>query len=335
MSEKKMPVEGETVIAVINGRDKEGNTEKRTVYYGNIVTTEGKKGKHKVKAVQYEELLNDFFKSERGHEYLDSRGTISSQQDEVISDKTEPAEKEFGPEDISPEITSQETEPAENRQEAQDESVSMKSGKTSPWLIVTAVAAILSVIFSGMTAYQSFIIYHQDESETAKEYQVIKVTENIPAGTVITEEMLSAETVTEEDYQALFTNKQIIRADGSTISEKPLLWSNKNQAVGTYALDTMNAGSYLLNSGYSILREGEALVEMNIDGTTVKVPVTTVTNGSSTIRLYAIVTSSDADGNKKTYPMDLGEFKLEGKTLKDIINSEGKSILQEFIKEEK
>lgn len=314
MSEKKMPVEGETVIAVINGRDKEGNTEKRTVYYGNIVTTEGKNGKHKVKAIQYEELLNAFFKSERGHEYLDSRETISPQQDEVIPDQTEPAE---------------------NRQETQDESVSMKSGKTSPWLIVTAVAAVLSVIFSSMTAYQSSIMNRQDESETEKEYQVIKVTENIPVGTVITEEMLSAETVTEEDYQALFTDKQIIRADGSTISEKPLLWSNKNQAVGTYAVDTMNAGSYLLNSGYSILKEGEALVEMNIDGTTVKVPVTTVTNGSSTIRLYAIVTSSDADGNKKSYPMDLGEFKLEGKTLKDIINSEGKSILQEFIKEEK
>lgn len=415
--EKKYPVEGETVIATITGRYN-GVEEKRTVYYGNIVMTEGKKGKFKVKNAQYEKLLAEFFASEEGKGYVNpstkteerkaevaetadvqkdpkadeakredkpkkqektdknkkekdpvpetkENPPVSSQQDDKNEEQAEPetrqeelavntaagpelpeypekaanelAVTENGLDEVVLTENSDPVEPAEKDEVVlinnDQERIQDKKQKKSPWTIIAAVAAILACIFSGITAFNSFDFNKQPETEPVKEYEIVKVAQNIPAGTVITDEMLTSEVVTEPDYLALFTDKQILKTDGSTIYEKPVLWSNKSQAVGTYAVDTINSGSYLLNSGYSSLKEGENLVEMNIDGTTVRVPVEAVANGSSTIRLYAIVTTSDKDGNKKTYPMDLGEFKLEGKTLTDIINAEGKSVLEQITKD--
>ena len=70
------------------------------------------------------------------------------------------------------------------------------------------------------------------------------------------------------------------------------------------------------------------MIEIDVDGTKVKVPVSATKAGSSDVRVYAIITTRNAEGVTKSFALNLGELAFEGKSLKDVINSEGESILE-------
>ena len=56
---------------------------------------------------------------------------------------------------------------------------------------------------------------------------------------------------------------------------------------------------------------------------------------SSDMRFYAIITSKDSEGKVSNYAINLGTLEFSGKSLKRILNEEGKSILEDYIQAEK
>jgi hypothetical protein len=73
------------------------------------------------------------------------------------------------------------------------------------------------------------------------------------------------------------------------------------------------------------------MIEIDVNGTKVKVPVSSTKAGTSDIRMYAIITNRGEDGATTSFALNLGEIKLNGRSLKDILNSDGESIINEII----
>lgn len=159
---------------------------------------------------------------------------------------------------------------------------------------------------------------------------VVQVTGSVNAGDVLSEDNITKVSITEDEY-AEMSGKSVIKADGTTEEEKPLLWNNREQAVGKYATENLKDGDTLLTSDYSAVTSDSSVISMDLNGQTVKVPVNVTTAGNSDIHLYAIITTTDNDGNTRNAAVDLGQFKLEGRTLSDILNSEGQSKLEEYL----
>lgn len=159
---------------------------------------------------------------------------------------------------------------------------------------------------------------------------VVQVTGSVNAGDVLSEDNITKVSITEDEY-AEMSGKSVIKADGTTEDEKPLLWNNREQAVGKYATENLKDGDTLLTSDYSAVTSDSSFISMDLNGQTVKVPVNVTTAGNSDIHLYAIITTTDDDGNVMNAAVNLGQFKLEGRTLSDILNSEGQSKLEEYL----
>ena len=193
--------------------------------------------------------------------------------------------------------------------------------------VLTVLVALVVISIAG-----NVYLFKQLHAATAKPdtLDVVQITGDVNAGDVLSEDNITKVSITEDEYSEM-SGKSVIKADGTTEDEKPLLWNNREQAVGKYATENLKDGDTLLTSDYSAVTSDSSVISMDLNGQTVKVPVNVTTAGNSDIRLYAIITTTDNDGNSRNAAVDLGEFKLEGRTLSDILNSEGQSKLEEYL----
>lgn len=193
--------------------------------------------------------------------------------------------------------------------------------------VMTVLIALVVISIAG-----NVYLFKQLYAANAKPdtLDVVQVTGSVNAGDVLSEDSIAKVSITEEEYEKL-SGKSVIKSDGTTEDEKPLLWDNREQAVGKYATENLKDGDTLLTSDYSAVTSDSSFISMDLNGQTVKVPVNVTTAGNSDIHLYAIITTTDDDGNTRNAAVDLGQFKLEGRTLSDILNSEGESKLEEYL----
>ncbi|WP_105304989.1 SAF domain-containing protein [Anaerolactibacter massiliensis] len=119
-----------------------------------------------------------------------------------------------------------------------------------------------------------------------------------------------------------------VDASGSLTSGSAVLWSSRSSVIGKYASAELHAGDVLLSSDCVLLRNSTTMMELNVDGKTVYIPASALDPSKAEVKLYAIVTSSDSESRQSSYAVDLGTLKLSGESLEDILNAEGKSVLE-------
>ena len=168
------------------------------------------------------------------------------------------------------------------------------------------------------------------QKTAADEIQVISLANDIKAGNAITAGDLQLSTIMRSQFNDMSSGTTVDSA-GNAVPDYIQLWSNRNSIIGKYAADNLSAGDYLMASDYATLKNGLNMIEIDIDGTKVKVPIKATATGTSDMRLYAIVTSRSAEGITNSFALNLGELTFEGKSLKDILNSDGNLILEEII----
>ncbi len=191
-------------------------------------------------------------------------------------------------------------------------------------MVGITVASILVAVFAFLCLYG--VIPNMNPALSSAEKKVIHLVSDVKAGEVITKDDVESVMITTEQYDEI-SGKNVIKADGTTMSDSIVLYDNISDVVGKFATDNLTAGDYLMVSDYSELAEGESVITMNIDGTETTIPINVTTAGKSSINLYAIVTTTLEDGTKKNLALNMGTFSLEGRTLEDVLNSDGKSVI--------
>ena len=156
---------------------------------------------------------------------------------------------------------------------------------------------------------------------------VIALAKDVSKGEVIQEDDLTSALMPADQLEGI-SAPDTVDASGSVTSGSAVLWSSRSSVIGKYASAELHAGDVLLSSDCVLLRNSTAMMELNVDGKTVHIPASVLDPSKAEVKLYAIVTSSDEESRQSSYAVDLGTLKLSGESLEDILNAEGKSVLE-------
>lgn len=186
------------------------------------------------------------------------------------------------------------------------------------------VASLLTAVFAFLCLYGK--IPGMNPAVKDIQRKVVQVSSDVKAGDVITKDNIKEVNITDEQYDEM-SGKTVFEANGEKTTDAVVLYSNANDVIGKYATDNLSSGDYLMLSDYSDIKEDEKYITMNIDGKETTIPINVTTAGNSSVNLYAIVTTTLEDGTTKNLAVNMGTFSLEGRNLKDILDSDGKSVL--------
>lgn len=156
---------------------------------------------------------------------------------------------------------------------------------------------------------------------------VIVLAKDVSKGEAIQEDDLTSALMPADQLERI-SAPDTVDASGSVTSGSAVLWSSRSSVIGKYASAELHAGDVLLSSDCVLLRNSTTMMELNVDGKTVYIPASALDPSKAEVKLYAIVTSSDAESRQSSYAVDLGTLKLSGESLEDILNVEGKSVLE-------
>lgn len=156
---------------------------------------------------------------------------------------------------------------------------------------------------------------------------VAALANDVSKGEAITEADLTSMVIPWSQLE-LINEPDTVDASGSVTSGSAVLWSSRSSVIGKYASAELHAGDVLLSSDCVLFRNSTTMMELNVDEKTVYIPASALDPSKAEVKLYAIVTSSDAESRQSSYAVDLGTLKLSGESLEDILNAEGKSVLE-------
>ena len=156
---------------------------------------------------------------------------------------------------------------------------------------------------------------------------VIVLAKDVSKGEAIQEDDLTSALMPADQLERI-SAPDTVDASGSVTSGSAVLWSSRSFVIGKYASAELHAGDVLLSSDCVLLRNSTTMMELNVDGKTVYIPASALDPSKAEVKLYAIVTSSDAESRQSSYAVDLGTLKLSGESLEDILNAEGNSVLE-------
>lgn len=217
-----------------------------------------------------------------------------------------------------------ETPPEKNGDNEEDFRLKKALGFWRAAAIVAIIAAI-GIAFAVLAAGSTLTV-----SAGSSEVHIVSLNDTVMAGNAIPASSLSEAVISREEFKELSGNTTIDR-NGNIKTDYPILWKNRNAVIGRFAADNLQKGDYLFNSDYSLLKTGTSMVELDVNGTVVKVPVASVLAATSDMKLYAIITSRDDTGRISNYAVNLGTLEFTGKSLRRILNKDGESILEEYL----
>ena len=156
---------------------------------------------------------------------------------------------------------------------------------------------------------------------------VIVLAKDVSKGEAIQEDDLTSALMPADQLERI-SAPDTVDASGAVTSGSAVLWSSRSSVIGKYASAELHAGDVLLSSDCVLLRNSTTMMELNVDGKTVYIPASALDPSKAEVKLYAIVTSTDKESRQSSYAVDLGTLKLSGESLEDILNAEGKSVLE-------
>ena len=187
-------------------------------------------------------------------------------------------------------------------------------------VVSLAFSAVLLLVLAG-------VIPNPMPGVSNTSVNVIVLAKDVFKGEVIQEGDLTS-VLMPVDQLEMISAPDTVDASGSVTSGSAVLWSSRGSVIGKYASSELHAGDVLLSSDCVLLRNSTTMMELNVDGETVYVPASALDPSKAEVKLYAIVTSSDAESRQSSYAVDLGTLKLSGESLEDILNAEGKSVFE-------
>ena len=187
-------------------------------------------------------------------------------------------------------------------------------------VVSLAFSAVLLLILAGM-------IPNPLSGVLNTSVNVIVLAKDVSKGEAIQEDDLTSALMPADQLERI-SAPDTVDASGSVTSGSAVLWSSRSSVIGKYASAELHAGDVLLSSDCVLLRNSTTMMELNVDGKTVYIPASALDPSKAEVKLYAIVTSSDAESRQSSYAVDLGTLKLSGESLEDILNAEGNSVLE-------
>ena len=165
--------------------------------------------------------------------------------------------------------------------------------------------------------------------QSSSGHVVIKLTSDVLANGVITEEDLEGIILNDDQYEKYNQVSTYIDSNGETKAETLLLWENKDAVIGQYATRDLTKGSLLYDT--SITKEhviaDKTYVDVDVDGETKTYETNTdVMPGSTKIQIVAIV---QTDGTEPQQIL-LSEMTLQDRSLESIFDSAGQDVLEKL-----
>ena len=165
-------------------------------------------------------------------------------------------------------------------------------------------------------------------NDTPESITVIRAMTDIPSGTEITADMLGSYTITSDEFTAM-SGTTYIAKDGSTSNSPLVMAKEASNVVGAFATKDIKKDRYITADDYStqkVIAE-KTYVDVDVNGETITVPVDSAVSASTSVKIVALITT---DGQEGTTAVTLAEFVMKDRTLEDIFNSAGQSILEQI-----
>jgi hypothetical protein len=287
------------------------------------------------KAEQEEKQRQKELEEQRKQEELEKKRQAELEE-QARKEKELQEQQEQELENLEKSTEYEEDDPLENTQSIEviksEKTKEVPKGYTVKMMVMLGItiSSLLITVFTFLCLFGK--IPNMNPALSNSEKKVVHLINDVSAGQVITKDDVESVYVTSEQYDEM-SGSNVIKADGETMTDSLVLYDNISDVIGKYATDNLSSGDYLMLSDYSDIAEGESVITMNVDGTETTIPINVTTAGKSSINLYAIVTTTAEDGTKKTLALNMGTFSLEGRTLEDVLNSDGKSVIGDLLKD--
>lgn len=190
-------------------------------------------------------------------------------------------------------------------------------------------AKILAGIFAGvvLVVVAVFLVYTyapQFLGFAPNSYRVVVANVNLSAGDTIESNEISYIELSRDEYTAQCVS-QYMSENGSMKTDAPIFYVNaNNQVVGRFASEDISAGSIITASMVTTQKYD---VQVEVNGQSQNQSLTeSQLGGETNITIVAKITQ--ADGSVQEIP--LSSMKLQGRSLVDLLNGNGDSVLNEI-----
>ena len=171
----------------------------------------------------------------------------------------------------------------------------------------------------------------EQENTASDAIVIVRANKDIPKGKLIESDDLAVYEMGEKEYNQA-NGTTYIAADGSTSEGTLVLAESINTVIGKFATRDIRRGEYITVKDFSVQKvvAEKTYVDVEIDGEMVSVPVDSALAGETSVKIVALVQS---EGQEGTIAISLSEFVLQDRSLQDIFDSAGRSILEQIAAE--
>lgn len=190
--------------------------------------------------------------------------------------------------------------------------------------IAMFIVAVVAIAI-GFFVYTNWV---QISGQLTGEYKVAVVNVDIPSGDTIEDSELSYKTLSVNEYESL-CGSHFVDGDGKMQQDTPVFFVDRTGSiVNKFATSDMKAGDIVMTSSVSAQKASQDMYVVETedkDGNRQKQTIDgALLAGDTTIQYIARVTTSSGE----SYDVVLSSIKLRDKTIEDVLNERGASILQ-------
>lgn len=192
----------------------------------------------------------------------------------------------------------------------------------------TFVTALLTTLFVLSVAVNFLMIkgIYPFNKEDASQIYVIRLNKDIKKGDVIMSTDIEKHPISLEEYMKI-ASVLYIDQQGITQSSIAILYGNRDEVIGKYALNDLKANTCLTNQDFTNQKvvEERTELELEIDGQKVTVEIEDLLKGNTTVKIIALI---EGQLLERQIAIPLSEFVLTDRSIKDILTANGQSILE-------
>lgn len=189
------------------------------------------------------------------------------------------------------------------------------------------LALVVVIVFLAVAACIVFVNYQQLRAFVTGEYNIAVVNTDIPKGDTIDDSEISFVTISVEEYQSL-CGSHIVEEDGSVVQDKPIFFVDRTRdIVNKFATKDLKKGDYLMLSSVSAQKASEDVYVVETEDENGNRQQQTIDGAAfesdTKIEYFVRITPSTGEA----YEIPLSSILLRDKTVEDILNEQGMSIL--------
>lgn len=191
------------------------------------------------------------------------------------------------------------------------------------------LALVVAIVFIAVAGIIVFVNFQQLKAFVTGQYNIAVVNTDILKGDTIEDSEISFITISAEEYESL-CGSHIVNDNGSIVQDKPVFFVDRaHDIVNKFATKDLTKGDVLMLSSVSAQQTSEDMYVVETEDENGNRQTQTIDGAAlesdAKIEYYARVTTSSGD----KYEIPLSSILLRNKTVEDILNEQGVSILSE------